>query len=139
MRKARHSRFCASDHRYVNEASPSGWHSVPRTGYPPSPIEIAEHLCLEPKDVLDALEAIEKRCAASLDQPIEIEAGADLKTKHDLIGVDEEGYALGEMTTSLCAALRQLPPLDRRVTKLRRRAASHASAPTGADRHRAQD
>ena len=90
-----------------------------RTGCPPSPIEIAEHLSLELEHVLDALEAIERRRAVSMDQPIDIEAGEDSGTQHDLVGADEQGFALVEMSASLRAALRRLPALDRQVLGLR--------------------
>jgi RNA polymerase sigma-B factor len=90
-----------------------------RAGYPPSPIEIAEHLSLELEDVLDALEATEKRRAASMDQPIDLESGEDSGTQYDLVGAEDQGYALVEMSASLRAALRRLPALDRHVLGLR--------------------
>ena len=90
-----------------------------RTGRSPTVIEIAEHLQLDTESVLEALEAITARNASSLDAPLEADPGEDAATVHDMIGSEDEGYALVEASTSLAGAVRRLRKTDREVLELR--------------------
>jgi RNA polymerase sigma-B factor len=90
-----------------------------RTGRSPTVQEIAEYLSLSSEAVLEALEAIAARNATSLDAPIEAEVGDDAATPHDVIGREEEGYALVDASASLAVAARRLRKTDREVLALR--------------------
>jgi RNA polymerase sigma-B factor len=90
-----------------------------RTGSSPSADEIARHLSLDLEHVLEALETIVANRAASLDEPIDREVCAESVSRHDTVGADEEGYGFIETSTSLSAAAKRLPELDRRVLALR--------------------
>jgi RNA polymerase sigma-B factor len=90
-----------------------------RTGRSPTVLEIAEYLSLSSEAVLEALEAMAARNAASLDAPIEDELGDDAATPHDTIGREEEGYALVDASASLAVAARRLRKTDREVLALR--------------------
>ena len=79
-----------------------------RTGRSPTVIEIAEHLQLDTESVLEALEAITARNASSLDAPLEAEPGEEAATQHDMIGREDEGYALVDTSSSLAGAVQQL-------------------------------
>jgi RNA polymerase sigma-B factor len=90
-----------------------------RTGCSPSVVEIAEYLSVETEQVLEALEAVAAHRAASMDEAIEAEAGEESTTRHDAVGVEEEGYGLIEVSASLASAAKRLPALDRQVLALR--------------------
>ena len=93
-----------------------------RTGSSPSVIEVAEYLSIDTEQVIEALDAIAAHHAASLDEPVAPEFAEDAGTRHDIVGGEEEGYALVETALSLAAASRKLPPQDRTVLGLRFRA-----------------
>ena len=86
-----------------------------RTGRSPTVIEIAEHLQLDTESVLEALEAIAARNASSLDAPLEAEPGEEAATQHDMIGLEDEGYALVDTSSSLAGAVQRLRKTDRGV------------------------
>jgi RNA polymerase sigma-B factor len=90
-----------------------------RTGRSPTVLEIAEHLELDTESVLEALEAITARNASSLDAPLEADPSEEAATPHDLIGHEDEGYALVEAASSLAGAVRRLRKSDREVLELR--------------------
>jgi RNA polymerase sigma-B factor len=90
-----------------------------RTGRSPTVIEIAEHLQIDTESVLEALEAITARNASSLDAPLEAEPGEEAATQHDMIGREDEGYALVETSSSLAGAVQRLRRTDRQVLELR--------------------
>jgi RNA polymerase sigma-B factor len=90
-----------------------------RTGRSPTVIEIAEHLQLDTESVLEALEAITARNASSLDAPLEAEPGEEAATQHDMIGREDEGYALVDTSSSLAGAVQRLRKTDREVLELR--------------------
>jgi len=90
-----------------------------RSGRSPTVIEIAEHLQLETESVLDALEAITARNASSLDAPLEGDPGEEATTQHDMIGREDEGYALVDTSSSLAGAVQRLRRTDREVLELR--------------------
>jgi RNA polymerase sigma-B factor len=90
-----------------------------RNGHLPGPIDIAEHLSVDLEAVLDALDAISKRHAVSLDEPIDIDPDADSITRHDVVGFDDQGYGLVETSMSLRAAINRLSERDREVLRMR--------------------
>jgi RNA polymerase sigma-B factor len=90
-----------------------------RTGNSPSVIEIAEYLSVTNEQVIEALDAIATRDAASLDESIAAEHAEDARTLHDTVGVEDEGYELVETSLSLAVASRQMSEQDRRVLALR--------------------
>jgi RNA polymerase sigma-B factor len=90
-----------------------------RTGRSPTVLEIADHLKLDTEAVLEALEAITARNASSLDAPLEADPGEETATAHDMIGREDEGYALVEASSSLAGAVRRLRRTDRAVLELR--------------------
>jgi RNA polymerase sigma-B factor len=90
-----------------------------RTGRSPTVLEIADYLALDTEVVLEALEAMAARNAASLDAPIESETGEDAATAHDTIGREDEGYSLVDTSASLAVAVRGLRRTDREVLALR--------------------
>ena len=90
-----------------------------RTGRSPTVLEIAEHLQLDTESVLEALEAITARNASSLDAPLEAEPGEEAATPHDMIGREDEGYALVDTSSSLAGAVHRLRRTDREVLELR--------------------
>jgi RNA polymerase sigma-B factor len=91
-----------------------------RTGRSPTVIEIAEHLQLDTESVLEALEAITARNASSLDAPLEADPTAEeAATQHDMIGREDEGYALVDASCSLAGAVQRLRRTDREVLELR--------------------
>jgi RNA polymerase sigma-B factor len=89
------------------------------TGRSPTVDEIAVYLEVEAEHVLEALEAMNFRYAASLDAPIENGQDDGTLTRHETVGSDEEGYALAEASASLATSVGQLPQADREVLTLR--------------------
>jgi RNA polymerase sigma-B factor len=90
-----------------------------RTGRSPTVLEIADHLKLDTEAVLEALEAITARNASSLDAPLEADPGEEAATAHDVIGREDEGYALVDASSSLAGAVSRLRRTDREVLELR--------------------
>jgi RNA polymerase sigma-B factor len=90
-----------------------------RTGVSPSVIEIADYLSVTNEQVIEALDAIASRDAGSLDEPIAVEAAEDVRTLHDTVGAEDDGYGLVETSLSLAVASRQMPAQDRRVLAMR--------------------
>jgi RNA polymerase sigma-B factor len=90
-----------------------------RNGHPPGPIDIAEHLSVDLECVLDALDAISKRHAVSLDEPVDLDPDADSVTRHDVVGFDDQGYGLVETSVTLRAAINRLSERDREVLEMR--------------------
>jgi RNA polymerase sigma-B factor len=90
-----------------------------RTGRSPTVLDIADYLGMDTEAVLEALEAMAARNATSLDAPIEGEPGEDATTPHDMIGQEDDGYALVETSASLAGAVRRLRRTDREVLELR--------------------
>jgi RNA polymerase sigma-B factor len=81
--------------------------------------EIADHLDVGTEQVLEALEALAARQAASLDVPVTGDAGDESATRLEMIGAEDDGYAAIDTSASLVDAVRRLPMLDRRVFMLR--------------------
>jgi RNA polymerase sigma-B factor len=94
-------------------------HLSSRTGRSPTVLEISDYLELDTELVLEALEAMAARNASSLDAPLDVEPGEEAATAHDLIGREDEGYALVEASASLAGAVSRLRRTDREVLELR--------------------
>jgi RNA polymerase sigma-B factor len=90
-----------------------------RTGRSPTVVEIAEYLGVETEQVLEGLEAVSARHAASLDEPIVSDSRDESALVHESIGSDDEGYEQVDTSATLAAAVKQLRPGDRRVLALR--------------------
>ena len=90
-----------------------------RTGSSPSQSEIADYLGVGVDQVIEALDAIETRRAASLDATLSRGPAGETSTGYETVGIEEEGYALVETALSLAAARNRLMPQDRRVFELR--------------------
>jgi RNA polymerase sigma-B factor len=90
-----------------------------KTGRSPTVDEIADHLSVGTEQVLEALEALDARHAASLDVPVTGDAGDESATRLETIGAEDDGYAAIDTSASLADAVRRLPMLDRRVFMLR--------------------
>ena len=91
------------------------------TGRSPTVGEIADYLNIEIEQVLEGLEAIAAHHPTSMDQPIETSQDEGTSTPHDMIGAEDEGYALVDTSTSFAAAVKQLRRSDREVLALRLR------------------
>jgi RNA polymerase sigma-B factor len=89
-----------------------------RTGRSPSVLDIARYLELSSEQVLEALEAVPAHRAASLDAPIH-ERVDDAWSTYDLIGVEDEQFAMFESRATLAAAIAELSEADQRVLSLR--------------------
>jgi RNA polymerase sigma-B factor len=90
-----------------------------KTGGSPTVDEIADHLDVGAEQVLEALEALAARHAASLDVPVDGDGGDESSTRLEMIGAEDDGYAAIDTSASLADAVRRLPMLDRRVFMLR--------------------
>ncbi|MGZ4247482.1 MAG: SigB/SigF/SigG family RNA polymerase sigma factor [Solirubrobacteraceae bacterium] len=90
-----------------------------RGGRSPTVVEIAEYLGVDTEQVLEGLEAVAARHAASLDEPIVRESRDESAPVHESIGSDDEGYERVDTSVTLAAAVKQLRPGDRRVLALR--------------------
>ena len=89
------------------------------TGRSPTVDEIADRVGVGTEQVLEALEALAARHATSLDGPIDGDAADESTTRHDMIGAEDEQYAVVDASTSLAEAVGWLPSVDRRVFTLR--------------------
>jgi RNA polymerase sigma-B factor len=86
----------------------------------PTVDEIADHLGVGTEQVLEALEALAARYAASLDVPIDGDRSDESTTiRLETIGAEDESYAAIDASASLAEAVRGLPVADRRVFMLR--------------------
>ncbi len=89
-----------------------------RHGRSPALSQIAEYLEVEVADVLSSLQVAQAYTALSLDAP---RAGSDEDPTpyREVIAVEDERFGLLEDDVCVRAALRQLPPRERRVLQLR--------------------
>jgi RNA polymerase sigma-B factor len=89
-----------------------------RLGRSPQVDELAQYLELSVEDVLVALEAANAHFGTSLDAPA---AGADGDAAPlvEVLGSEDDQFALAETTLDLAAAIRHLPYLERRALSLR--------------------
>lgn len=89
-----------------------------KTGRSPTVDEIADHLEVGTEQVLEALEALAARQAASLDVPVD-DATGESTTRHETIGAEDDAYAAIDTSASLADVVRRLPVIDRQVFLLR--------------------
>ena len=87
-------------------------------GRQPTVREIAEALCLEEEDVLEALEAAGAYRARSLSTPLGNEHD-DAETLGDTMGASEDGFALAESRATLEQLMRTVTAREREVLRLR--------------------
>jgi RNA polymerase sigma-B factor len=85
----------------------------------PTVLEIAEYLNMDTERVLEGLEAAAAHRAESLDDPLEGETEDGSITRYDIVGADDDGYALVDTSASLAAGVRGLRRTDREVLALR--------------------
>jgi RNA polymerase sigma-B factor len=91
-----------------------------KTGRAPRVEEIAQYLELSTEDVLIGLDAGQAHYAVSLEAPSHsITVDSEPESLANTIGGDDEGIGLVETSTSLSAALRRLPYLEREALRLR--------------------
>lgn len=68
------------------------------------------YLGVETEQVLEGLEAIAARHAASLDEPIVSDSRDESALVHESIGSDDEGYEKVDTSATLAAAVKKLRP-----------------------------
>lgn len=90
-----------------------------RLGRSPGVDELAGHLDINVEAVLDALDALVARRAVSLDALVDVDNGDELSAPgHDMIGVEDDRYALIDTAASLAGAVKALRRSDRQVLDL---------------------
>jgi RNA polymerase sigma-B factor len=89
------------------------------SGRAPTPMEIAGYLELELDDVLIGLDAQGAHFARSLDAPSSADERDEAPSLHDVLGGDDDGYALIDAKLSVAAILPRLPWLERTALRLR--------------------
>jgi RNA polymerase sigma-B factor len=91
------------------------------SGRVPTVLEIAQYLELSAEEVVEALEARAARHAASLDSPVgngEDDGGA---TQQEMVGAEDDSYALFEVSATLAEEMHRMPKAERTVLALRLR------------------
>jgi RNA polymerase sigma-B factor len=91
-----------------------------RSGRAPTVPELAQYLELSTEDVLVGLDAGRAHYSVSLDAPV-LNANDDSEpeTLGSTIGVEDDHFGLVDASTSIAAALRRLPYLEREALRLR--------------------
>jgi RNA polymerase sigma-B factor len=87
-------------------------------GRAPTVNQLAEYLELDMEDVIEALQAIQAYEALSLDAPRPA-ADDDAVTWSDMIGCEDERFALVELDAALASVLRQIPLRERLILRMR--------------------
>jgi RNA polymerase sigma-B factor len=91
-----------------------------RAGRAPTVPELAQYLELSTEDVLLGLDAGRAHYAVSLDAPaINANDDSEPETLGSSIGSDDDRFGLVETRTSIAAALRRLPYIEREALRLR--------------------
>ncbi len=90
-----------------------------QNGRPPALEQVARFLNLKLADVLAGLEIGHAHFATSLNAPVSSGEKDDPAEVGDLIGFEDDGYALTECAMSLRQGISQLPFLERRALQLR--------------------
>lgn len=88
------------------------------TGRPPTIHELAQYLELTEEEVLDGLQTSEAYDAVSLDAPMASE-DADMPTRMDVIGAEDERLELVDEHATIFAAAKHLPEREREILFLR--------------------
>jgi RNA polymerase sigma-B factor len=89
-----------------------------RLGRSPQVDELAQFLELSVEDVIGALEAASAHFGTSLDAPAS-SSDPDAGPLVEMLGSEDDGFALAETTLDLATAVRRLPYLERRALSLR--------------------
>ncbi|HEX5146666.1 MAG TPA: SigB/SigF/SigG family RNA polymerase sigma factor [Conexibacter sp.] len=90
-----------------------------RTGRPARVSELMNETGLDAEEISEALYARAVQTTASFDQPVASPSGGWDTTLGELIGDDDDGFALAERKAELGPLLRELPLRERRVLLLR--------------------
>jgi RNA polymerase sigma-B factor len=85
----------------------------------PTVPEIAQYLEIDTEQVLEALEVLATHHAASLDAPVGQTIDDESLTRLDLLGREDDRFDLVDTSTTLAAAIQELPVADRHVLALR--------------------
>jgi RNA polymerase sigma-B factor len=88
------------------------------TGRRPAGRELARKLSLSRQQVDEAIAALKAFDAVSLDAPA-LHSDQESQVRSDTIGVTDSDYALAEDRITIDAALKRIPPRDRRVLRMR--------------------
>jgi RNA polymerase sigma-B factor len=97
----------------INEANTALAHTL---GHPPTVAEVADHLQVSEEEVLEGLEGAAAYRATSLSAPTGAEGSPELG---DMLGSDEQGYALAELHLALEPALARLSEREQRIVAMR--------------------
>ena len=91
-----------------------------RSGRTPTVPELAQYLELSTEDVLVGLDAGRAHYSVSLDAPVlNADDESEPETLGSTIGVEDDHFGLVETSTSVAAALRRLPYIEREALRLR--------------------
>lgn len=90
-----------------------------RSGRPPTIHELAQYLELTQEDVLDGLQTAEAYDAVSLDAPAASGQDADMPTRLEAIGAEDERLELVDKQATVFAAAKHLPAREREILFLR--------------------
>jgi RNA polymerase sigma-B factor len=85
---------------------------------PPRVSELAECMGVGVEEVIEGLEAMSAHFSVSLDAPAK-DASPQTPALGELVGADDERYALVDARLALIAGIRRLPYLERRAVMLR--------------------
>ena len=85
-------------------------------GHAPTVTEVAAHLQASEEEVLEGLEGAQAYRATSLSTPSGADGTAELG---DLLGADDDGYALAELHLAIGSALARLNERERRLLTMR--------------------
>lgn len=91
------------------------------TGRAPTVLEIAQYLEIPVEDVVEALEARAARHASSLDSPVGNGTDDGVTSQHEVVGAEDDRFALFEVSQTLAEAIHRMPKADRNVLTLRLR------------------
>jgi len=89
-----------------------------QSGRPPTIHELAQYLEMTEEEILDGLQTAEAYDAVSLDAPMASE-DADMPTRLDVIGAEDERLELVDAQATIFAAARHLPEREREILFLR--------------------
>lgn len=88
-------------------------------GRAPTVSELSRATALDAEQIAEALQALTAKDTTSLDQPMSDTDGDSTATLGDLLGGDDDGFALVDDRTTIAPALRALPRRDREMLYMR--------------------
>jgi RNA polymerase sigma-B factor len=89
------------------------------TGRPPTVHELAQYLEISEEEVLDGLQTAEAYDAVSLDAPMAGGDEADMSSRLEVIGTEDERLELVDTQATIFAAAKHLPARERQILYLR--------------------